>query len=453
MAGRWVVAGLGLCVLVVGLAAMGRGGLDEAPFPTGSWARVRRVELAPSILVAGDVFSRKRTIVRMEVESMGAPQSVITWIVPNGWQAKKGEILCRIDASWFDDEERAQRIETARAESEMAAAERTLDGARAGLRAFRDGERVRQQSQNRSDLALARTTEARTVDRQAWVERMALMGYVATTDVAATQTEAIRAGIEVQRARTLQEVYDTYTVPRFVRWWEVQIENAAAEVAFSREQYAVEADRLAKLHKQFDRCTIRAPHDGEVIYADTYYDEDYRIRAGTEVWEGQDLIYLPERGTMAIQAVVPESQAMLVKAGQEASVRVGAFPDLLFPGKVEKIEGQPIRDWKKWAADVKIFYATIAVEDPDRLLFPDMSAAIEIRTGPSDVRLAVPSEAVAFEDEAAFCEVLGDSGWERRAVATAPASMEMLEVRSGLVEGDRVRLRPWNAVKEGSNGG
>jgi HlyD family secretion protein len=466
MAGRWLVASLALGVVVVGVAAMGRGGPNGDAPPSGTWTTVRKVVLAPSILVAGDVFSRKRTVITVDVESMKpplpplpgrrrmvpSPTSTILWIVPNGSLVKKDDVICRLDSAWFENEAAQQEIETGRALAEVARTERTLEIAQVELRAFREGERLRQQSQNRTNSALARTTVVRVADRLDWIERMSKMGYVSTSDLTATQTEAVRAAIDVARNEALESVYDIFWSPRMERFGQVLIEQAETEIYFAKEQANIETTRLANLRKQIEKCTIKAPHDGQIVYADIWYDESYKIRVGTDVYTNQELFYLPERGTMAIQAVVPESQAMRVRAGQAAIVHVGAFPDRTFPGKVEIIERQPIPDWKKWD-DIPIFYATVAIEDPDQILFIDMSASIEIMIGPEEEKLTVSSEAVAVENEQAYCDVLVDSAWKRRAIEIAPATTELVEVRSGLQEGDRVRLHPWQVDRQAGRGG
>lgn len=456
MVGRWVLGVAVLAALTCGLAAMRHGGPEAITLPPGTWGVVRRVEVAPTVLVPGDVFSRERTTIKVEVENMRpptasmsgrrrwmpTPASTILWIVPNGAQVEKGDLLARLDASWFDDEARFQEVETQRAAAELARAELTLEIARAELRTFDEGERLRQEAQNRTALALAQTTQSRTRDRGEWVTRMFGLGYAANAELAQTEADAVRADVEVQRADTLREVYQLYTAPRIQRWWEIQIEQAQAEVTFAREQDQLEQNRLKQLRTQIERCTITAPHDGEVVYAEDWYEED--IAPGMDVYQGFALLYLPQRGQMAVQAVVSEDQAMRVKAGQEAVVHIGAFPDRTFAGKVEVLEAQPVPNWKRWD-DAPIFYSTIAVEDPDHLLFNEMSASVEIRTAPAASKLVVPSEAVLIEGGAEFCDVLVDSAWVRRAVDTAPASWDLLEVRSGLEEGDRVRLRPWDA--------
>jgi len=51
----------------------------------------------------------------MEEEKPGA--TTIVEIVPEGKRVKAGEVVCRLDSSAFEDEERAQRIKHIQAQS------------------------------------------------------------------------------------------------------------------------------------------------------------------------------------------------------------------------------------------------------------------------------------------------------------------------------------------------
>ena len=52
-------------------------------------------------------------------------------------------------------------------------------------------------------------------------------------------------------------------------------------------------ERFALLEKQVEHCTIRAPHDGFVIYANNT-DRQVYIEAGMSVHQRQQLFFLPD---------------------------------------------------------------------------------------------------------------------------------------------------------------
>ena len=76
-------------------------------------------------------------------------------------------------------------------------------------------------------------------------------------------------------------------------------------------------DRLATLEKQVENCTIRAPHDGFVIYANNA-DRQLFIEPGMPVRQRQPLFYLPDLNDMEVVAMLHESIVDQVDPGMRA---------------------------------------------------------------------------------------------------------------------------------------
>ena len=81
---------------------------------------------------------------------------------------------------------------------------------------------------------------------------------------------------------------------------------AEATLKYQDRRLARNLDRLAKLEKQVELCTIRAPHDGFVIYANDERRESV-IEEGMSVRQKQDLFYLPDLTDMEVVAYLHES--------------------------------------------------------------------------------------------------------------------------------------------------
>ena len=64
--------------------------------------------------------------------------------------------------------------------------------------------------------------------------------------------------------------------------------------------------RYALLEKQVEHCTIRAPHDGFVIYANNA-DRQVFIEPGMSVRQRQQLFFLPDLSQMEVVADLHES--------------------------------------------------------------------------------------------------------------------------------------------------
>jgi HlyD family secretion protein len=97
---------------------------------------------------------------------------------------------------------------------------------------------------------------------------------------------------------------------------------------------------------------------------------------------------------MQVDTNVSESDVGAVRIGQDAFFSVQAFPGKAFRGKVTQIRHGPIT-----VQNVVTYDAVVAVDNPDRLLFPGMTADTHIVIDEHDDVLRVPLPAVRFNPE------------------------------------------------------
>ena len=100
-------------------------------------------------------------------------------------------------------------------------------------------------------------------------------------------------------------------------------------------------DRLSSLEKQVEHCTIRAPHDGFVIYANNADREEF-IEPGLPVRQRQHLFYLPDLNDMEVVAMLHESIVDQVNPGMRATVHVEGLrqPSDRRPCHLDRAHGQ-----------------------------------------------------------------------------------------------------------------
>ncbi|HVR10029.1 MAG TPA: efflux RND transporter periplasmic adaptor subunit [Thermoanaerobaculia bacterium] len=97
---------------------------------------------------------------------------------------------------------------------------------------------------------------------------------------------------------------------------------------------------------------------------------------------------------MQVDTNVSESDVGAVRIGQDAIFTVQAFPGRSFRGKVTQIRHGPIT-----VQNVVTYDAVVAVDNPERLLFPGMTADTRIVIDEHDGVLRVPLPAVRFNPE------------------------------------------------------
>jgi multidrug efflux pump subunit AcrA (membrane-fusion protein) len=124
-----------------------------------------------------------------------------------------------------------------------------------------------------------------------------------------------------------------------------------------------------------------------------------------------------------------------VRAGMSATVRVQAYPEEVFAGRVVRLGDQ-------LDPETRTAPARIVLANPGQRLRPEMYGVAEIAAGGSTEALFVPpgslqdmnGQAVVFLDK-------GEGRYAVRPVRTGRTQGELVEVLEGLAAGDRVVSR------------
>ncbi|MDO9707142.1 efflux RND transporter periplasmic adaptor subunit [Paracraurococcus lichenis] len=141
---------------------------------------------------------------------------------------------------------------------------------------------------------------------------------------------------------------------------------------------------------------------------------------------------IADLSTMWLVAAVRELDAPLIKVGQQVKVTVGALPDREFDARVTTVGAglDPVTRRMTVRAEV---------QDPDRLLKPEMFATFRIAVGEEQRAVAVPVNALIFRGpEASVWVALDANRFMLRKVKTGIRSGDVVEVTEGLKAGERV---------------
>ena len=196
-----------------------------------------------------------------------------------------------------------------------------------------------------------------------------------------------------------------------------------ALTAFQVQEAELERARraVAEAQAQLDYTRITAPISGTVV--------DRYAEAGDTATPGQALLRLFNPGRLRIEALLRESLINRVQQGQEISARIGAL-DLAVSVVVEEIV--PTADPGSRSFVIK----ALLPQQAD--LYPGMFARLDIPVGTRD-RLAVPEAAVVRTGQLTFVYVEAEDGSaRRRAVRIGTESEGLIEVVSGLREGETI---------------
>jgi HlyD family secretion protein len=409
---------------------------------------VRRTDLAPTLTASGLVESAKRTVIECQLENItvgvqgqrlaAGGASVLIDLVPEGTLVKRGDVLATLDSSDYEELLRVQRIAVERAKADKLGAELDSEIAKLAVREFRDGTMKETLEDFQAAITLARADLERAADRLDWSLRMKGKGYVAANVVSSDAFRKAQVALSLQQEEAAYALYRKYTAPKTIFELEGAVQGAEAVLQYQTLRTQRQLDRLAALERQVERCTIRAPHDGFVIYANDTRREVY-IEAGMPVRQNQKLFYLPDLDDMEVVAMLHESIVEEVRPGMRARVQVEGMPDRLIEGQVSAVAPLAISEWR---TDVRYFSGTVKLKAIPAGLRPGMTARVEIARPRRQHVLAVPSEAVTSDDGHDLCLVVHDEGLERREVRLGEVTGELTEVTAGLREGEQVVLNP-----------
>jgi HlyD family secretion protein len=413
--------------------------------------KVRRADVDGSILAAGRVASSQSTEIRCMLERLNLPgqggslasgASTILSLVPEGSTVKTGDVLCEMDASDYTELVRRQQIVVEQTGADRMQASLALDVAKITLQAYREGEQIQVERDFLGQIALAKADLARQADRLDWSRRMLEKGYTSLAQVRGDELAQARIATALAQAELALANYKRFTTPKDFLVLRSQVVSAQSALDFQTIRLKREQERLAHYKELVERCTVRAPHGGYVVYANRPGREP-RVYLGAPVRERMRLFTLPDQSKMEVEVLLHETIVARVHPEMAANIRVEALPDEVLEGDLASIAPVPLSDQSQDSGnDVTYFLGHVRLETLPPRLRPGMTAEVTISTGLRRGVLAVPASTVMLEDDQEICYVDHDDSVERRAVKVSQATRDLLEVVDGLNEGEEVILHP-----------
>jgi HlyD family secretion protein len=400
-------------------------------------------------------------------------------------------VVCELDSSALVDKAKTQEISVTIAESAetessqgvkitettnqslIAAADLALKLAELDLEKYIEGEYPQQLSKLSGAVEIAKENLVRKEETYEFTRRMSRKGYRNANDVEAARISVKQATLDLSAATEELKVLETYTKKRteaelkakadeLVREVERVKLQADAEMAKAQkllqtrqQTLASEREILAKLKTQIDACTMRAPQDGQVVYANLgdssrRSDGSGGIELGGQVRERQAIINLPDVTQMKVDCRVHESLIAAIREGVAARIRIVSFPDQVFNGKVTAVSSVAMSG--KWPnTDLREYKTEITLTDDlekIKMLRPGLTAMVELLVDSRSGVLQVPIQSIVSVGAKNFVYVVSSKGPERRDVKVGMNNSSHMEILEGVHEGDRVVQNPRHAFEE-----
>ena len=248
---------------------------------------------------------------------------------------------------------------------------------------------------------------------------------------------------------------------------EMEVQHArtgvgTAEATLSAAERRVEQARamLEGAQDTLSKTVVRSPIDG-IVTARRVEEGEVAV-VGVLNQPGTVLLTISDMSVVEAEVEVDETSIPSVKVGQEALVRVDAYPNRTFTGIVTEVGNSPILNATGAASQAIKFRVKIQVKDPPPDIKPGLSVQADILTGFRPQALVVPIQALVVRDierKPGQAPKLGEPRDEEgvylmedgkarfQAVKTGLLGELSIEVASGLRGGETIITGPFKSLR------
>jgi multidrug resistance efflux pump len=268
------------------------------------------------------------------------------------------------------------------------------------------------------------------------------------TDIQTTEDQVKTAQLEMQKLELLSRIDQEITRQQLeeaqasLKELQQTFKLKRAEGAAELRDLELQRDQAKRdmLHSQQneERMAIHSPINGVVVLHSIWKSGSFAtVAEGDQVRPGMGFMEVVNPSEMEVSAKVSQMDVARLRAGQQADVRLDAYPGLVLAAKLEGLG--PIGTQGDFSAQVRTFNALFSVQEGDPRLMPDLSAAVDVQLGQQKDALLVPNDCVAREQGHAFVYVKVGRGFSKQEVKAGTQNNLMTVIDSGLKAGDVVR--------------
>ncbi|GAB1444233.1 efflux RND transporter periplasmic adaptor subunit [Ignavibacteriales bacterium] len=280
------------------------------------------------------------------------------------------------------------------------------------------------------------------------VRKDEVIGRLEDTDILA---QIAQAEANVKLAETdLREAENNYKRVKqlFDKSVATEMEVDAAETRLKRVVAGIELARMQikTLKVDLENTLIRAPFDGTVLTKNAEVGEVVSPLSGGANSRAA-VVTIADMNSLQVEADVAEANIDKVQMNMECIIYLDAYPDKGYPGFVDKIV--PTADRSKATVLVKIGF-----KDLDNKVLPEMRARVsfmanEVKITNEKSFLAIPVTAIVTKGDKKYVLKVTDDKIVEVPVTTGKDYGITVEIKSGLVEGDKVVEKPGKELVPG----
>ena len=273
-----------------------------------------------------------------------------------------------------------------------------------------------------------------------------------STERNAKENEVRLANARVTLNRKERLVKDGFATQSEVDDAKAEVDALVARVDQFRQLVEVAKRQIDLEQTNLDNAVIRAPFSGIAVTKDAQPGEMVSPVSAGGGFTRTGICTIVDMRSLEIEVDVNESYIGRVKAGQDVSAILDAYPEWQIPARV--ITVVPTADRQKATVLVRIAFKAL-----DPRLLPDMGVKVTFLRDDKDkaqptVALRpvtlVPKAAIVTEKDQTYAFVVRGERVERVAVRVGGTDGDRVEILAGLSAGDRVVVSPPAALASGA---
>jgi len=361
---------------------------------------VGKGEFVIRVTATGELKAKRSEKIRgpQGMRSARIYQTNITDLVPEGTVVKEGEYVATLDRTELDTKLKEAQTEIDKIDTQLEQAR--IDTA-IEMRGMRD---------QLINMKFSMKEKGLEVEQSKYEAPMVIQ----------------QVNIELQRMeRDYTQLESKYQLTR------EKSEAKISEIMTSLKQTQLKMNQLSSLSDDF---IIKAPKDGMLIYARGW---DGKVGPGSQISTWDPVVAeLPDLTDMVSKTYINEVDISRVKKGQDVELKVDAFPDSKYTGKVIQVAniGEQLRNY-----DSKVFEVVVQLNEADSILRPAMTTSNEITTDVLMDRLSIPLEGL-YTDSLSYVYMDQGGRLVKKEVIIGLSNDEAIMIEHGLTASDEIYL-------------
>ena len=402
-------------------------------------------------------------------------------LIPEGKVVKKGDLLGKLESSTQAQEEKAQQLAVQEAEVDSKLIHHQSEIEKQSLKHQQKQARLQQ------SLEKLRLEQLKTERDQADLTRLAAglnaleqrismlklesdernrlfqLGYLSQQErdqsaldlkLAAEEKTQLQAELKIAKAGPAAPVIARQQ--KQLQFATGQLQRLGKEARINQRILKVQTqtatrktERIKKNLNYYQEMVkasqLMSPATGTIVYGKLQIGQDQvAIKAGDSLKEGVEILKIVNLKEPMIRLNFHEIDAPRIAVGQRTEIRLDAYPERLFYGKISRL--QPVARTQETSdlLEIRSVSGEIELEDgfPEDLLKPGMTCSVRVEVYKQAQVLTVPTQALHHEGDSTYCWVFKEGKYKKQTVETGLSSVEQTEITKGLESGDQIRLHP-----------